>query len=249
VVTRTDYDRMSAVYDAGRAFPPQWLKEWKAAVDPYLSAARGPIIDVGCGTGIWSLLFAQWFEVHVFGVEPSAGMRREAVTKRSHPRVRYLGGEGERLPLKDGIGAVVWMSTVVHHLRDIEAAAHEVRRVLEPGAPVLIRSAFSGRHGDIPWIRFFPSALRLADVRHPKVEATVEAFSVAGFRRERLESVSQVSASNLEEYIERVATRADSTLTMISDREFEKGLSAMREAAQQSPPGPVRTTLDLLVLR
>jgi SAM-dependent methyltransferase len=249
VAKRTDYDRMSAVYDAGRAFPPEWLERWRVAVDPYLSVARGPVIDLGCGTGIWSLLFAQWFDVDVFGVEPSAGMRGEAVIKRSHPRVSYLGGEGERLPLKDGSGAVVWMSTVVHHLWDIEAAAHEVRRVLKPGAPVLIRNAFSGRHGGIMWTRYFPSALRLAEVRHPSAEATVEAFSAAGFREERLEPVVEVSASNFDEYVARVATRADSTLTMISDAEFERGLGAMREAAQLLPSGPVSTTLDLLVLR
>jgi hypothetical protein len=66
---------------------------------------------------------------------------------------------------------------------------------------------------------------------------------------ESLTPVSQVTASNLDEYGRRVATRTDSTLALISDEEFERGLADLRRAARDAPTAPVRTTLDLLVLR
>jgi hypothetical protein len=50
-----------------------------------------------------------------------------------------------------------------------------------------------------------------------------------------------VTASNLDEY--------GPTLALISDEEFERGLADLRRAARDAPPAPVRTTLDLLVLR
>ncbi len=199
--------------------------------------------------GMWSHLFAEWFDVAVVGVEPSSGMRRQALRKRSHSRVKYVGGEAEHLPLKDGACAAVWISMVVHHIPDLEAGAREIRRVLRPGGPVLIRNAFSGRHQDILWTRFFPSALQLAERRHPSVEATAETFSPAGFEKESLQRVTEVSSSNLREYAKRIETRADSTLALISDEEFQRGLGELRRAAESAPPSPVGAVLDLLVLR
>jgi ubiquinone/menaquinone biosynthesis C-methylase UbiE len=246
---RIDYDRLSATYDAGRAFPQDWLQGWREAADPYLSELKGAVLDLGSGTGIWSLLLAEWFDVEVIGVEPSSGMRAEALRKRSHPRVKYVGGRAEDLPLTDGVCAATWISTVVHYFTNAQVAAREVRRVMKPNGPVLIRSAFSGRHDGVPWMRFFPSARALADRRHPRLEATLDAFSAGGFGMESLTPVSQVTASNLDEYGRRVATRTDSTLALISDEEFERGLADLRRAARDAPPAPVRTTLDLLVLR
>lgn len=244
-----DYDRVSANYDAGRAFPEAWLREWREAVAPYLSGLKAPVLDLGSGTGIWALLLAEWFEVEVIGAEPSSGMRAEANRKRSHPRVEYVAGTAEALPLADGVCAATWISTVVHYFADARVAAREVRRVTKPNGPVLIRSAFSGRHDGVPWMRFFPSARALADRRHPRLEATLEAFSAAGLGMESLTRVSQIAATNLGEYAGRIATRTDSTLALISDEEFERGLADLRKAALHEPSAPVRTTLDLLILR
>jgi ubiquinone/menaquinone biosynthesis C-methylase UbiE len=209
----------------------------------------GPVLDLGSGTGIWSLLLAEWFNVEVVGIEPSSGMRGEAIRKRSHPRVRYIAGEAEHLPLKDGACAAVWISTVVHHVPDLQAGAREVRRILQPGGPVLIRSPFSGRHQGILWTYFFPSALQIAERRHPSVEATVKAFSVAGFDKKSLQGVSEITASNLKEYADRIETRADSSLKLISDEEFGRGLGELRKSAENESSTPVTTVLDLLVLR
>ncbi len=246
---RIDYDRLSATYDVGRAFPEVWLQGWREAAAPYLSELKGPVLDLGSGTGIWSLLLAEWFDVEVIGVEPSAGMRAEALRKRSHPRVSYIAGKAEDLPLSDRVCAATWISTVVHYFTEPQVAAREVRRVVKPNGPVLIRSAFSGRHDGVPWMRFFPSARTLADRRHPRLEGTLDAFSAGGFGMERLTRVSQVTASDLGEYVRRIATRTDSTLALISDEEFERGLADLRQAARNAPPAPVRTTLDFLVLR
>ena len=246
---RIDYNDMAERYDAGRALPAEWLSEWPTVLDPYLSSLDAPVLDIGSGTGIWSLLFAQWFDLDVVAVEPSEGMRSQAQKKRAHDRVRYAGGEAEHLPLRDESCAAAWMSTVVHHVPDLRRAAREIRRVLVPGGPVLIRNAFSGRHDGVVWTRFFPAALRIAESRHPKIDAVVEAFEVAGFEREALRSVSETSAASPQDYISRIETRSDSTLTLISDEEFERGLAELRRAAESSPARPVRTTLDLLVLR
>lgn len=247
---RIDYDRMAASYDAGRAVPPEGLEEWRLSLGPLLrSAPTDPLLDLGSGTGIWSSLLVDWFDLTVIGVEPSAGMRTRAVRERSHPRVLYVGGEAERIPLKDGSCSHAWLSTVIHHIPDLGACAQELRRVLKRDGRVLIRQAFSGRTHGIVWPRFFPTAQRILEERWNSVDATVSAFSAAGFVKESLRSVAEVTAKDLHAYHQRVATRADSSLSLITDDEFERGLEALRRAAEEEPPRPVITRLDLLVLR
>jgi len=209
---RTDYDEMARVYDAGRAMPEEWVGEWRSALGDYLADIRGPVVDVGSGTGIWAKFMADWLELHVVGVEPSEGMRSHAIENRRHPRVDYVGGEAGHLPLRDGICGAIWMSTVVDHFPDLHAAAREARRVLHDGGPVLVRQAFSGRHEDILWTRAFPSALRLAEERHPTIEAVVKTFAAAGFRHEEVRRVTETAATDLHEYVAKIETRADSTL-------------------------------------
>jgi ubiquinone/menaquinone biosynthesis C-methylase UbiE len=243
----TDYDLMSRVYDAGRATPEEWVREWRDALSEHLTSNRGPIADVGSGTGIWAKQIADWFDVHVVGIEPSTGMRTRAAQARPHHRVDYIAGEAEHLPLRDKSCSAVWMSTVVHHFSDLNAAAREARRVLQDGRPILVRQGFSGRHDGIMWIRFFPSALRIAERRHPTIDSVVDAFTRAGFRNHHIQRVTKIAATDLHQYRNKLATRADSTLELISDEEFERGLEAISRMAEESPPQSVTATLDLLV--
>ncbi len=247
---RIDYDRMSSVYDRGRALPPEALDGWRGALAGHFTpAASKPLLDLGSGTGIWSSLLADWFETDVVAVEPSKGMRRQAAQKRPYPRVFYMGGDAERIPLRDGSCTHAWLSTVIHHVPDLSRCARELRRVLAPGGRVLIRSAFSGRMGGIMWARFFPAARRLADEKGPTVDGTVKSFAVAGFQRQSLTSVAEISAPSLHAYYDKIRTRADTWLTLIPDEDFEGGLNLLAKFAEQGPPGPVISTLDLLVLQ
>jgi len=176
-------------------------------------------------------------------------MRREAVRKGLLPGIVQVGAAGEALPLASGSCDAAWLSTVIHHLRDREACARELRRVLRPGAPVLIRSSFPGRHERITVFRYFPGASRVAS-GFPSVEEIAEVFRRAGFRRESLEGVPQISAPDLATALAHARLRADSTLAPLPDEEFEAGIAALeRDVAAGASPGPVVDFIDLLVLR
>jgi ubiquinone/menaquinone biosynthesis C-methylase UbiE len=247
-MARVDYDQMAASYDRGRALSLEGLEGWRAALAAYLPPPGDlPVLDLGAGTGVFAGAIATWFRVGVIAVEPSAGMRRQARRARPHPRVAWVGGRAERLPLRDGCCGGAWLSTVIHHLGDLPRCARELRRVLPAGSPVLIRSSFPGRHQGITLFRFFPGAGRIADT-FPTVEATVAAFQAAGFAFEALRQVPQMSAPSLRAAVERVRLRADSTLRPLPDREFAAGLAAMEAAAAEATPTPVVDHLDLLVL-
>jgi hypothetical protein len=144
---------------------------------------------------------------------------------------------------------VAWVSNVIHHVDDLAACAHELRRVLRPGAPVLIRSAFSGRLDGISLFRWFPAARAVAET-FPTVETTRAAFAAAGFARHSLVALPQVSAPSLREACVRVRLRADTTLVALSDDEFAAGLEQMEAAAAADTAAePIVDHVDLLVVR
>jgi ubiquinone/menaquinone biosynthesis C-methylase UbiE len=255
-MARVDYDRMAADYVEGRVLPPEGMEPWRAAIAPWVpgeSGGRSPVLDLGAGTGQFAAAIAGWFGVEVVAVEPSGGMRAQAARAHPHPGVRWVAGVGERLPLVDGACAWAWVSTVVHHLDDLERAASELCRVVRPGGRVLVRQAFPGRMDAITlYERYFPGAARALVVAGglPSVERVAAAFAAAGFRTEALRRVGQVSATSLAAYRDKVRLRADTGLALLPDEEFAAGLAALDRAVEaETIPVPVVDRLDLLVLR
>jgi SAM-dependent methyltransferase len=245
-MARVDYERMAADYERGRGLSDDALSGWRAAIARHLPEDATLIVDVGSGTGVFAAAMARWFGVEVIGVEPAAGMRSVARREHAHHRVAYVGGDAQRLPLRDASCDVAWLSTVIHHIPDLRMAAAEVARVLRPNGAALIRSSFPGRHDGITLFRYFPGAARIAS-SFPTVEETAAAFGEAGFALSRIESVQQVTAPSLAAAVERVRLRADTTLRLLSDEEFADGLRKMQEAADAAQPEPVVDRLDLLV--
>ena len=246
-----DYDQLAAAYDRDRAVPLEALEPWRVALAAYLPPASGlPVLDLGAGTGLFGAAIAQWFGTEVVAVEPSEGMRRQARTTRAHPRVAYVGGLGEQLPLRDGCCDSAWLSTVIHHLSDLAACAGELRRVVRPGGWVLIRQAFPDRPEPGPRLFTFWPAARAILARAPTVQATIATFTDAGFILQGLEQVSDQSSASLKEAYDRARGRADSLLRLLPDADFFKGLAALeRAAAAETTPTPVIRRLDLLVLQ
>jgi len=95
------------------------------------------VVDIGCGPGA-AARHAARAGATVTGVDPAAVMRRVAgVLSLVTPRVRYLDGAAEALPLPDDSATVVWSLATVHHWPDLDAGLREVRRVLRPGGRFL----------------------------------------------------------------------------------------------------------------
>lgn len=94
-----DYDgSMSRNFNAARALSENASAVWRAALTPYL-AGVGPIVDVGSGTGRFTMHMAEWFGAVVIGVEPATGMRDAAATAAGHPHVLWLGGAWSLSPI------------------------------------------------------------------------------------------------------------------------------------------------------
>jgi ubiquinone/menaquinone biosynthesis C-methylase UbiE len=247
-----DYDRCQhAVYSRGRAPSRAVLELWTAVLARYIpTRGASALLDLGSGVGTWSELMATAFEASVWGVEPSERMRAVAEREHAHPRVRYLAGSGEAIPLPDGSCSAALLSYVLHHLSDRDACARELERVLRPGGIVILRSALRESLPAVPFFEWFPTALALDEGRMPARAEAVAMFTAHGFDPIADEVVWQETSPSLRGYHDRLKLRAISTLELLPDHEFEEGVARLGlAAAQETEPQPVLAPVDLLVFR
>ena len=216
-------------------------------VEATADAPVGPVLDVGAGTGIWSPLLARWTGRPVVALEPAAGMQRHAAAAPA-PGVHHVTAAVPRLPLAAASGAAAWLSAVLHHVGDLDACARELRRVLRPGAPVLIRGAFAGRCDSMPQVHYFPETRSRFDTRFPTVEATEAAFAATGFRRRLLAPV-QEDTIDLRAWRRLLPEQrpTDTSLVALTDDEFAAGLARI-DADIAADDVERHSVLDLLVL-
>ncbi|MFJ8015370.1 class I SAM-dependent methyltransferase [Streptomyces sp. NPDC096339] len=242
---------MAASYQDGQGLPDRTLTLW---LDVFARHAGVPaprtVLDLGCGTGRFAPLLADRFDARVFGVEPSASMLDVARATRAHPRVAYLEGRAEFIPLPaDGTDLVV-LFQVVHHLEDPVKAACEIARVLRPGGRIVVHGFFSGLDYTRRHSRYFPSAHAIEEARLPTVGDTVAALRTAGLELLAVERHVMDLAVSRRAYARRMAHRALSIFQYLPEEEIRAGLDLIRaEAARETVPRPVRTPAELLVLR
>ncbi len=236
-------DRDASAFEAGRHIAEEGLAAWREAVTRHLKPTPGMrLLDLGAGTGMWASAFTAWYDgIDVIAVEPSDAMRARC------RYTRVLAGDAADIPVADRGVDAAWLSTMIHHVPDLTAAARELRRVVRPGGTVLIRSAFAGRHHAITLFRFFPQAIRVLN-SYPSVSDVEAAFAANGFAMIALEQVPQMTAPSLREAAADLRREAHTPLQLISDDEYAAGLIRLQRAAA-AEPGPVVDSLDLLVLR
>ena len=260
-MARISYDEQTAAaFKAVREVPREGLSEWREAVRRHLRPSQGmTLVDIGAGTGAFAAAFVDWFDISVLAVEPSAPMRDQIPRT---PAIQVFEGDGCALPLADQSADAAWLSLVIHHIPDMAAAAREIRRVLRPGAPVLIRQGYPDRYepsgnlklDSIELVRWFPETAR-AIASFPSVTDTCEAFAASRFHREALEQVRETYPATLADFLGQVDTfrHADTTMRQLTEEEFLRGKErlrhAVRHAEKTAKPETRSNWLDLLVLR
>lgn len=249
-MSNVQYDEVGRDFDAVRDRRPEGRQVWLDRVAQHMpDPPPTAVVDVGSGTGIWSKAFAERFGCIVHGVEPSEGMRARARRAHDHPRVRYVPGLCYDLPLPDESVGAAWLSTVIHQFPDLGAAARELRRVIEPGGKVFVRSGYPGRQDEIELFHLFPGAMRVAE-RWPRLGRVISAFEDAGFVFAHIERVREPTFDSYEDMLELlpVMRRSDTALVDLDDEEWAKGIAAI-ERAMAAGERPWPLGMDLLVLR
>lgn len=233
--------------EAQRRTVRRWLRVFAAHVPATRPLA---VLDLGSGAGRFTPALADEFGGPVWGVEPSQRRREEAVTQAPHPRVSYLDGRAERIPLPDGACDVALMFLSLHHTARQEAVFAEIARVCASGATVLVRCVFGDRIPDVYWHRFFPSIRGVLARDHRTLAQVLADAGAAGLRPVTLEAVAVEEPTGLRELYERARRAMTGRPGPIPAAEVTTGLDAMaHEAAARGDEMVPAPPADLLVLR
>ncbi len=129
--TASDYDRIETVlaFGTGRGYRRQALVRAGLALG-------AEVLDVGIGTGLVAreALSIVGAGGAVTGVDPSAGMLAQVGV----PGITLLTGRAEALPVADASADFLSMGYALRHINDLSAAFAEFRRVMRPGARLLV---------------------------------------------------------------------------------------------------------------
>lgn len=148
--SRSYFDRLLAGREAYATWMPELLD--------YESTAGMEVLDVGCGQGIDLARYAL-AGACATGIDLTP---RHVELARAHLAARGLSGtvvlgDAEQLPFADRSFDRVSSNGVIHHTPDIEAAIHEIHRVLRPGGEA--RLIVYNRNSIHFWYRHVPPAV------------------------------------------------------------------------------------------
>jgi len=231
---------MAAGYDRGRRLRPEDLDAWMAAARPFLPGPGGRILDLGAGTGRFSVALADATGAAVVACEPSAAMR--AVCRTSCPGIPIVGAKAEAAPFRERAFDAVWASQVIHHVDDLAAFARSVRRMLKPGGQLLLRGGF-GPPEALALFRYFPEAWAPSPL--PEVVEVLATTGIIVYSRAKVE---QTLAGSPAELVDRVGARSLSNLAGLPDALFQKGLRMLRQHEREGRiPHRIVERLDLVV--
>jgi SAM-dependent methyltransferase len=111
------------------------IRDHVAFVEQALRTAGGPILDVGCGGGLF-LGMLQELGAHVLGLDNSHEAARAAWEQN---RVTVLLGDLLRAPVAQGSCGVVTMFHVLEHLPDPGGFLKAARGLLKPGGRLVVQ--------------------------------------------------------------------------------------------------------------
>ena len=120
--------------DAALPYTDHWGGLTCQAIEPLLDAVRAEpgvrLLDVASGPG-WLAAAAARRGASAVGLDASAAMLTEG--RRQHPSVRFIHGDAQRLPARNGAFDAVAMNFGLLHLGRPEEGFAEAHRVLRAG--------------------------------------------------------------------------------------------------------------------
>jgi ubiquinone/menaquinone biosynthesis C-methylase UbiE len=225
-----DYDHVASTYD--RRYDRTRYEDIQTSLSSCIGAEPGTTAaaEVGCGTGHWLAYLSQHGVGQLTGLDRSRRMLERA--RRAAPAARLVRGAAERLPWVDACVDRLFCVNALHHFSDPQAFIAECRRVLRPNGGLLTIGLDPHAGTDQWWVYdAFPAALHADRRRFQPASAVREWLTAAGFRRCATVVAQHIVAAipyNKALEIGLTDRGAASQLMVISDAEYEAGMSRLR---------------------
>lgn len=236
---KADYHNIALSYDQGRPLLEQNLDLWLELVARFSKMSEGArMLDLGCGTGRFSIPMATRLHFNVTGADSSKEMLDKAREKDTGRLVKWDMQDAEGLSYPDESFDIVFMSHLLHHVDDSGRVLSDCRRVLTTPGVILIRyGAIEQIRGDVEHT-FFPEARVIDEARTPTVTTVEKWLAEADFHNIVSEEIVQKTFEAGKEHLSMARLRGTSVLTMISPEAFEKGINDLTKYVEDNPDDP-----------
>ncbi|HYZ75800.1 MAG TPA: methyltransferase domain-containing protein [Gaiellaceae bacterium] len=196
------------------------------------------VLDVGCGTGGFTVAIAERTGAEVVGCDRSAALLEHA--KKASAAAEWVEGSAERLPFADESFNRVLMSLMLHQVDEPAQAVAEAFRVLRrPGALVVRTVLPDDAAARVPF-RFFPTLARVQAEQMPSLEELTAWMGAAGFDRIRSRQVLRNKRLELDTVEAQLRKEMPLRYPFLAQQELEEGLHRMRVTwAGRPDPRPV----------
>ena len=236
---KANYGKIANTYDSARPLLERNLELWLEIISKKIcSKGKVEFLDLGCGTGRFSIPVATRLGYFVIGADSSREMLSKAEEKGNGHKVDWIVADAVSLPYPDASFEAVFMSHLLHHVDRPLTVVKECCRVLRSGGTILNRYGAIENIRDDPEHRFFPESIVIDKARTPTVEQVEEWFRVAGFKQVSSETILQQTYNSTEERLENVRLKSTSVLTLISQTAFGKGLERLQKYVSDNVDDP-----------
>ncbi len=218
-----DYNVLSKDYDLTRGVNVDLIKQIvsKASVNK-----DSCVLDFGCGTGNYAHAIKKLTGVHIFGVEPSDGMREKAQEKSTD--IEFKKGDHTHIPFTDGFFDLIYMTDVIHHVPNIDMMFAQFFRVLKESGLICIITESHEQIETRFWSAYFPATVPAEKNRYPNIPNIIAAAQQHGFSVDEIVSTSSEQHISAD-FITLVENKGYSMFRLISDDDFSSGLKRLKE--------------------
>jgi ubiquinone/menaquinone biosynthesis C-methylase UbiE len=232
-----EFTRIAKEYDKGRASEnvELWAKETRTLADLGEGSA---VLDLGCGTGLYTVGILDEAGCTMLGMDPVAGMLGQAREKSR--LVHWFAGMGEWLPLRPAVLDCIFSSQVWHHIEDKQGTANDSGRVLREGGCYVIRTISHGQLHRKVVFTFFPE-IKANQLRvYPSNHDFRTYFRNAGFRETTFHEYSLERYQDVEEFVEIAEKKLWSMFRPITEEGLRRGVAELRRQGAESGGKPIR---------
>lgn len=217
----------------------------KQLIDFFEKLEIDSVLDVGTGTGgFLEILISAFPNAKITGVDPNIDSLEKA--KDKYPDFVFSEMGAEKLAFPDDTFDVVSISMAMHHLPNVSASFKEMKRVLKPGAWIIVSELFSDNLNAAQEVHkmfhhFRSTCDRILGINHNetfKKEEIIQLVKESGISLQfHFEWLSENNLITAEEEIERRVEQMKTMLESVKDfpeyKKLKPQIEEFRERAKK----------------